>query len=85
MNQEEDLLERYNEIIDEALEKSNELIASKPRIAEVLLKQLLKVDSENLFGLQLLSTNHFLILGNASRTLSISCRVKFPLPKGLLL
>ena len=54
MNQEEDLLERYNEIIDEALEKSNELIASKPRIAEVLLKQLLKVDSENLFGLQLL-------------------------------
>ena len=55
MNQrEEEVLERYNEIVDDAIDKAGELLNNKPRIAELILKQLLRVDSENLSGLQLL-------------------------------
>jgi tetratricopeptide (TPR) repeat protein len=52
--QEEEVLERYNDIVDDAIDKAGELLNNKPRIAELILKQLLRVDSENLSGLQLL-------------------------------
>ena len=52
--QEEEVLERYNDIVDDAIDKAGELLNNKPRIAEIILKQLLRVDSENLSGLQLL-------------------------------
>lgn len=49
-----DVLDRANEIMDEALEKAGQLLCSKPAIAEVILKQLLRCDPEHLGALQLL-------------------------------
>ncbi len=46
--------ENVDQIMNEAIEKAGELIMSKPRIAEIILKQLLKCDPEHLSGLQLL-------------------------------
>lgn len=48
------VLERANDIMEEAVEKAGELLTMKPRVAEVILKQLLKCDPEHLSGLQLL-------------------------------
>jgi tetratricopeptide (TPR) repeat protein len=57
MNQEEkeeDILERYNQIVDDAINMAGECLTKKPLVSELILKQLLKVDSENLEGLKLL-------------------------------
>lgn len=48
------ILDKANQIMDEAIEKAGELLCSKPQIAEIILKQLLKCDPEHLSGLQLL-------------------------------
>jgi lipoprotein NlpI len=48
------VLDKANEIMNEAIEKAGELICTKPQIAEIILKQLLKCDPEHLAGLQLL-------------------------------
>lgn len=48
------VLEKANQIMNEAVEKAGELICTKPQIAEIILKQLLKCDPEHLSGLQLL-------------------------------
>jgi tetratricopeptide (TPR) repeat protein len=48
------VLDRANDIMEEAVEKAGELLHSKPHIAEVILKQLLRCDPEHLSGLQLL-------------------------------
>ena len=48
------ILDKANEIMEEAVEKAGELLCSKPHIAEIILKQLLKCDPEHLGGLQLL-------------------------------
>lgn len=47
-------IEQANKIMDEAVEKAGELLCTKPHIAEIILKQLLKCDPEHLSGLQLL-------------------------------
>lgn len=47
-------VETTKQIMDEAIEKAGELLMTKPRVAEIILKQLLKCDPENLEGLQLL-------------------------------
>lgn len=54
MEQEDDVLERAGQIMQEAVEKAGELLSTKPQIAEVILKQLLKIDPENHAALQLL-------------------------------
>jgi tetratricopeptide (TPR) repeat protein len=48
------ILDKADEIMDEAVEKAGELLCTKPRIAEIILKQLLKCDPEHLAGLQLM-------------------------------
>ena len=51
--------ERANEIMEEATTKAAELLSTKPKIAEIILKQLLKVDPEHYNGLSLLGlTKH---------------------------
>jgi tetratricopeptide (TPR) repeat protein len=50
----DNVFERANEIMDEAVDKAGELLCTKPHIAEIILKQLLKCDPEHLSGLQLL-------------------------------
>jgi tetratricopeptide (TPR) repeat protein len=50
----DNILEKANEIMDEAVEKAGELLMNKPHIAEIILKQLLRCDPEHLAGLQLL-------------------------------
>lgn len=47
-------LQKANEIMEDAVAKAGELLATKPRVAEIILKQLLKCDPEHLSGLQLL-------------------------------
>jgi tetratricopeptide (TPR) repeat protein len=55
MNQEApSVLDKADAIMDEAVDKAGELLCTKPRIAEIILKQLLKCDPEHLAGLQLL-------------------------------
>lgn len=48
------ILDKANEIMNEAVDKAGELLCTKPQVAEVILKQLLKCDPEHLAGLQLL-------------------------------
>lgn len=48
------VLDRANDIMEEAVEKAGELLHKKPLIAEIILKQLLKCDPEHLAGLQLM-------------------------------
>lgn len=48
------VLDKANDIMNEAVEKAGELLCTKPHIAEIILKQLLKCDPEHLSGLQLL-------------------------------
>jgi len=50
----EEIFEKADAIMDQAVETAGELLSDKPRVAEVILKQLLKVDPEHLSGLQLL-------------------------------
>lgn len=47
-------LEESKRIMEEATDKAAELLESKPAIAEIILKQLLRVDPEHSSGLQLL-------------------------------
>jgi len=51
---EEMTIESAKKIIDEATDRAVELLESKPAIAELILKQLLRVDPEHFSGLQLL-------------------------------
>jgi tetratricopeptide (TPR) repeat protein len=48
------VLDKADDIMSEAVEKAGELMSEKPRVAEIILKQLLKCDPEHLAGLQLL-------------------------------
>jgi len=48
------ILEKANQIMDSAIEKAGDLIMTKPNIAEIILKQVLKCDPENNSALQLL-------------------------------
>jgi tetratricopeptide (TPR) repeat protein len=52
--QNDDVLDRADDIMDKAIETAGELLSTKPDVAEVVLKQLLKCDPEHLGGLQLL-------------------------------
>lgn len=54
MEQDEDFLERANEIMDGAVEKAGELLMTKPQISEIILKQILRCDPEHNTALQLL-------------------------------
>jgi tetratricopeptide (TPR) repeat protein len=51
---EEMTLERAQEIMNEAIDRSAELLESKPAVAELILKQVLRIDPEHPAGLQLL-------------------------------
>ena len=48
------VLEKADDIMNEAVEKAGDLLCSKPQVAEIILRQLLKCDPEHLSGLQLL-------------------------------
>lgn len=54
INQNTDVLDRANSIMNNAIDTAGDLIVTKPLVAEVVLKQLLKIDPEHLSGLQLL-------------------------------
>lgn len=54
MTEERTILERANEVMDNAVDVAGEMLTSKPQVAEIILKQLLKCDPEHLSGLQLL-------------------------------
>lgn len=51
---EEMTVERAKKIMDEAADRAAELLETKPAVAEIILKQLLRVDPEHSAGLQLL-------------------------------
>jgi tetratricopeptide (TPR) repeat protein len=53
-NQSSEILDQANEIMNEAIEKAGELLCTRPAVAEIILRQLLKCDPEHLSGLQLL-------------------------------
>ena len=48
------VLDKANDIMEDAVAKAGELLHNKPLIAEIILKQLLKCDPEHLAGLQLM-------------------------------
>lgn len=48
-----DILEKADTIMEGAVQKAGEILDSSPKIAEIILKQLLRCDPENLAGLQL--------------------------------
>lgn len=54
MKEQENLLQKANQIMDDAVDKAGELLMAKPNIAEVILKQCLKCDPEHHAALQLL-------------------------------
>lgn len=49
-----EILEKADEIMEEAVKKAGELLCTSPKVAEIILKQLLRCDPEHLAGLQLL-------------------------------
>jgi tetratricopeptide (TPR) repeat protein len=51
---EDDVMERADEIMDNAVEVAGQMLSEKPQVAEIILRQLLKCDPEHLSGLQLL-------------------------------
>ena len=51
---EEMTIEMSKKIMDDATDKAAELLETKPAIAELILKQLLRVDPEHSTGMQLL-------------------------------
>jgi Tfp pilus assembly protein PilF len=51
---EEMTVEQAQQIMDEAIDRSTELLESKPAVAELILKQVLRIDPEHPAGLQLL-------------------------------
>ena len=51
---EEMTLDKAKQIMDEAIDRAMELLETKPAVAEVILKQLLKIDPEHSNGLKLL-------------------------------
>lgn len=53
-NMDEKFLERANDIMENAMKTANELLHEKPRVAELILRQLLKCDPEHLGALELL-------------------------------
>lgn len=53
VEQEEELFEKANQIMEEAVDKAGELLMQKPNIAEIVLKQVLKCDPEHHTALQL--------------------------------
>jgi len=56
---EEMTVERAKKIMDEATDRAAELLETKPAVAEIILKQLLRIDPEHPAGLQLLGlTKH---------------------------
>ena len=48
------ILDKADQIMNEAVEKAGELLCEKPRVAELILRQLLRCDPEHLAGLQLM-------------------------------
>jgi hypothetical protein len=46
----QEVLDNANEIMNEAVDKAGELLCTKPHIAEIVLKQLLRCDPEHLSG-----------------------------------
>jgi len=49
-----DVLDRADEIMDQAVEKAGDFLQERPLSAEVILRQLMKIDPEHLGGLQML-------------------------------
>lgn len=47
-------INKTTQIMDQAIEKAGEILMTKPNVAEIILKQLLKCDPEHASGLQLL-------------------------------
>lgn len=49
-----EIMNKANDIMDDAIDKAGQLLSTKPHIAEIILKQLLRCDPEHLSGLQLM-------------------------------
>jgi tetratricopeptide (TPR) repeat protein len=49
-----EFLAKTKQVMDEAIDKAGDLLMSRPQVAEIILKQLLKCDPEHPAGLQLL-------------------------------